>query len=410
MTETASHPDAVAFPFSPRPADEAVEQFHRVAADRPMTKVTMPYGGDVWVIHRAGAARDVLMDTRFVREPFRTGERVVPYYVEFPDFLRGTIQFEDPPHHTKLRRLVQTAISPRRVKEMRQSAVEFANGLIDTMIEHGSPANLVEHYNLPLPIQMLSNLLGVPPEDHERFERWASSMLAVANLSDEERAADMVDLHTYMTEMIAARRRDPRNDLISSLAQARDKDDTLTDEEILPIAMILIVGGFDNTANMIGTGVMALLNNPDQLELFLADPDGLAATTTEEVMRHGRFALGELVGGGGGLVPFVATEDVEVDGQLVARGEAVMIDSTGASHDGVAIANDHEFDITRQDNPHLTLNYGLHHCLGAPLARMEVQVGLAEIFKRLPTLALAGPVVVDRDNLTQPTVEIPVSW
>ncbi|RSM44243.1 cytochrome P450 [Amycolatopsis balhimycina DSM 5908] len=408
MTETATA--GTEFPFAPLPPADAIEHLKRLMADRPMTKTTMPYGGDVWIVHRNQAARTILADRRFVREPFRTGERVVPFFVPFPDFLRTTLQFEDPPQHTKLRKLVQKAISPRRVRDMRASAVAFANELIDGMLARGGVRNLIDEYSVPLPIEMLSSLLGVPSADREKFERWSSSTMAVAGKSEQEVAADMGELAAYMTDLIAQRREEPRDDLLSSLAHAREKDETLTDAEILPIAFILIVGGFDNTANFLSTGVMSLLHSDEQRELFLTDPDGLAPTAAEEVLRHGAFSLGGPVGGGGGLVPFVATEDVVVDGQLIAEGEAVSIDPGSANHDPEAIEDPGRFDITRQDNPHLMLSHGLHHCLGAPLARMEMQVGLAEIFKRIPTLRLAGEPVVRRDVLTQPMTDLPIAW
>ncbi|NKY54380.1 cytochrome P450 [Nocardia vermiculata] len=398
------------YPFAPVPPADAIARYRAIAAERPMTKMTMPFGGDVWVIHRNAAARQMLSDRRFVREPFRTGERVVPYFVEFPDFLRTTLQFEDPPHHTKLRKLVQRSISPKRVKAMRDSAVEFADHLIDAMVSKGAPTNLVQDYAVALPIQMLANLLGVPPEDRPKFQKWSSATLAVANMPEDEVVANMTELVVYMMALIEERRKNPREDLLSDLANARDKDDTLTDGEILPIAMVLIIGGFDNTANFMCAGVLSLLRNPGQLEVFLRDPDGTAPAAVEEILRHGRMALGGDVAGGGGLVPYVATEDVELDGQLVARGEAVMVDPAAVAHDGVAVEHDDVFDISRSNNPHLTLSYGLHHCLGAPLARMEMQVGLAELFKRLPGLTLDGEVVVDQDNLTQPIVDLPVTW
>ncbi|MDX3457137.1 cytochrome P450 [Streptomyces sp. ME02-8801-2C] len=408
MTETVT--TGTEFPFAPLPPEEAVEHLKRLMADRPMTKLTMPYGGDVWIVHRNRAARAILTDRRFVRESFRTGERVVPFYVPFPDFLRTTLQFEDPPQHTKLRRLVQKAISPRRVRDMRASAAAFAGELIDGMLARGGVRNLVAEYSVPLPVEMLSSLLGVPSADREKFERWSSSTMAVAGRTEQEIAEDMSELAAYMTDLIAQRRAEPRDDLLSSLAHAREKDETLTDAEILPIAFILIVGGFDNTANFLTTGVMSLLHSDEQRELFLADPDGLAPTAAEEVLRHGAFAVGGPVGGGGGLVPFVATEDVVVDGQLIAKGEAVSIDPGAANHDPAVVTDPDRFDITRKDNPHLMLSHGLHHCLGAPLARMEMQVGMAEIFKRIPTLRQAGDPVIRRDVLTQPMTDLPVTW
>ena len=229
-------------------------------------------------------------------------------------------------------------------------------------------------------------------------------------MHEEEITAKLTELVIYMMAFIDERRREPREDLLSDLANARDKDDTLTDGEIMPIALILIVAGFDNTAGFICAGVLSLLRNPEQLEIFLEDPDGVAPTAVEEVLRHGRMALGETVTGEGGLVPFVATEDVDIDGMVIAKGEAVLVDPAAVNHDGLSFERDEKFDIQRSDNPHLTLSYGLHHCLGAPLARMEMQVGLAELFKRLPGLKLAGEAVVDKDNLTQPITDMPVTW
>lgn len=408
MTDTVT--PGTEYPFAPVEALEAIEQYKRIAADRPMTKMTMPFGGDVWVIHRNQAARDMLADPRFVREPFRTGERVVPYFVDFPDFLKATVQFADPPEHTKLRRLVQKAISPKTVKAMRDSAVAFANQLIDAMIEKGPPTNLVQDYAIALPIQMLSNLLGVPPEDREEFERWSHSTLSVAGMTEEEVGANMMELAGYMGGLIAQRRAEPRDDLLSQLAAAKDKDDSLSDDEILTMAILLIVGGFDNTSNFITIGILSLLRNDDQRELFLSDIDGLTATAAEEVLRSGRMHMGLPVAGGGGLVPFVATEDVEIDGQLVAAGEAVLVDPAAAGHDPQAFETPEKMDITRRDNPHLTLSYGIHHCLGAPLARMEVQVGISEIFRRLPGLTPAGLPEIDHNNLTQPITNLPVTW
>jgi len=400
----------VEFPFGPRPAADAAEHIRALLADRPMTKVSMPYGGEVWIVHRHRAARDLLADPRFLRKPFRTGERVVPYYVPFPDLLRATIQFEDPPQHTRLRRLVQKGMSPRRIKDMRDSAVAFANSLIDDMVARGGPQDLVPEYSMPLPIQMLSDLLGVPGSDRAKFERWSSAFLAVSGKTTEEMAADIGELAAYISELIAQRREDPKDDLLSALARARDKDETLTDGEILPIAFILIIGGFDNTANFISTGVLALLRSDEQRERLLADVDGLAATAAEEILRHGRFATGRPVGGGGSLVPFVATEDVVIDGQVIAAGEAVAVDPSAAGHDPSVFAAPEAFDIGRTDNPHLTLSYGLHHCLGAALARMELQVGIAELFRRLPGLRLAGEPVFNFEHISQPMTSLLVDW
>ena len=176
------------------------------------------------------------------------------------------------------------------------------------------------------------------------------------------------------------------------------------------MAMLLIVGGFDNTANFINQGVLALLRNPDQLKVLLADIDEVVATTVEEVLRHGFFAIGENVVGSGGLPPFVALEDVDIDGVLVKKGEAVLVDPASTNHDPRVFENSGDFDVTRESNPHLTFSHGMHHCLGAPLARMEMQVALAALFTRFPTLQLAGEPEYATEYLTAGMSVLPVTW
>lgn len=412
MSESTLLPNGYAsdYPFLAVDPTTASDQLTKIAAERSMTRVSMPYGGEAWAINRHSAAQSMLTDPRFVRRPFRTREREVPNYFEFPQFLIDTLQFDDPPEHTKLRRLCQVAISPRRVKALRDGTTEYANYLLDEMEKKGDSANLIDEYALQLPIQVLSELLGVRPEDREKFMHWATVLFDLGTLPEEEVKKSFNETRDYMLDLIAERRREPREDLISALANARDKDDTLTDEEIIPIAMILIVAGFDNTANMIGTGVHALLNNPDQLAILLADIDGTIESAVEEILRHGSFATGKPVGAGGGLVPFIATEDVNIEGIVIKEGEAVFIDPNGVNHDAAVFEHPAEFDVTRKDNPHMMLSYGLHYCLGAPLARMEVQVAIAELFKRFPHLKLTGEVDYNYEILTQTMTELPVSW
>lgn len=405
MTETVAQ-----YPFPATAPEKALENYRQIRADRPMTKMTMPIGGDAWVIHRHQAAKDVLESNKFVRGPFARGEREVPYFVRFPDFLKTTIQFADPPDHTRLRRLVAKAFTARRVNQLRERTQRLADELIDGMVAHGSPANLVEHFSLPLPIQVISELLGVPLSDRDKFVEWSKSTLATSGMTEEEILQSGVQLYQYLVELIAARRAEPRDDLLSALAAAQDKDDSLTDAEILPIAMVLIVGGFDNTANFINLGVLGLLRNPDQLQVLRADIDGVVGTAVEEILRHGHFAVGEDVAGFGALVPYVATEDVEIDGAVIKEGEAVMIDPASANHDQNAFANPDAFDLTREVNPHLTLNHGVHHCLGAPLARMEMQVALGSLIRRLPELKLAGEPEYASEDLTAGMHVLPVAW
>jgi cytochrome P450 len=398
------------YPFPPTPLEQAVEHYHRLLEDRPMTKVTMPFGGDVWVIHRYHACKQMLESPKFVRGPFARGEQPTPYFVHFPDFLKTTIQFADPPDHTRLRKLVAKAFTVRRIDRLRDGTQRIADELLDGMAAKGTPANLVTEYSLPLPIRVISELLGVPLSDRDKFVDWSKSTMATSGMTEQEIAQAGAELYVYLAELIAARRDEPRDDLLSALAAAREADDSLTDEEILTMAMVIIVGGFDNTANFINLGVVALLRNPDQLNKLLADVDGVVPTAVEEVLRHGHFAVGEKVTGSGGLPPFAAAEDVEIDGVLIRKGEAALIDPAAANHDPTAFQNPGAFDVTRTPNRHLTLSHGIHHCLGAPLARMEMQVALGLLFKRFPTLQLAGEPEYATEYLTAGMSVLPVTW
>jgi|SRR5271166_440432 len=405
MTQTTPQ-----YPFPPTPPDQVVEVYHRLLDDRPMTKVTMPFGGDVWVIHRYQAVKQMLENPAFVRGPFARGEYDVPYFVHFPDFLKATIQFADPPDHTRLRKLVAKAFTARRIDRLRDGTRRIADGLLDGMAAHGAPANLVTQFSLPLPIRVICELLGVPLDDRDKFVEWSKSTLATSGMTEQEIAQAGAELYVYLAELIAARRDEPRDDLLSALAAAREADDSLTDEEILTMAMVIIVGGFDNTANFINLGVVALLRNPDQLRVLLADIDGVVPTAVDEVLRHGHFAVGEKVTGSGGLPPFLASEDVEIDGVVIKKGESALVDPAAANHDPRVFDNAAAFDVTRTPNRHVTLSHGIHHCLGAPLARMEMQVAIGSLFRRFPTLALAGEPQYATEYLTAGMSVLPVTW
>jgi cytochrome P450 len=316
----------------------------------------------------------------------------------------------DPPDHTRFRRLVAKAFTMRRVETLRGKTQAIADELIDAMVAAGSPGNLVDAYALQLPIRVIGDMLGVPEEGRANFVQWSHALLATSGMTPEEIGESMTSLYVYLNGLMADKRADPQDDLLSALAAARDADDRLTDAEITEIAMLLVVGGFDNTANFIELGVLALLSSPEQRAALMADIDGVIPTAVEEILRHVRFAIGGGISGSAGLVPFVATEDVEISGVLIRAGEAVAVDPTTANHDDNVFADADVFDVTRSRNPHLTLSHGLHHCLGAPLARMELQVAIGTLFRRLPGLKLASEPVYQQGVLTGGMIDLPVSW
>ncbi|GIH73596.1 cytochrome P450 [Planobispora longispora] len=397
------------FPFGPVSAAEGMEIIRALHADRPMTRVSFEYGGDAWVIHGYEACRQMLEDRRFVRKPFHDG-RVVPYAIEFPEFLTKTLQFMDPPDHTRLRRLVAKAFTMRRVEKLRPSTEALAHRLIDEMTAGRASANLVEAYALPLPIQVIGDLLGVPPEGRTDFVKWSHALLSTSGMAEETVIEHAASLFMYLSELITARRSQPQDDLLSALAAAQEADDRLTDGEIVEIAMLLVLGGFDNTANFMEQGVMSLLLNPEHRAYLAEDVEARIGPAVEEILRHAGMEMGKEVEGRVGLVPFAAAEDVELAGVMIKQGEAVMVDLGSANHDDRAFDDPGRFDLARKHNPHLTFSHGLHRCIGAALATMELQVGIGVLLKRLPGLALAGDPVYLEGVLTGGMTELPVTW
>ncbi|GAA3146610.1 cytochrome P450 [Planomonospora alba] len=397
------------YPFGPVPPAEGMEIIRALHADRPMTKVSFAYGGDAWVVHGYEACRQLLEDRRFVRKPFRDG-RVVPYAIEFPEFLTKTLQFMDPPDHTRLRRLVAKAFTMRRVEALRPSTEALAERLIEKMTTGRATANLVEAYALPLPIQVIGDLLGVPDDGRANFVKWSHALLSTSGMAEETVAEHAASLFMYLLELITAKRAAPADDLLSALAAAQEADDRLEDGEIVEIAMLLVLGGFDNTANFIEQGVLSLLLNPEHRAYLAEDVDGRIGPAVEEILRHAGMEMGKEVEGRVGLVPFAAAEDLELAGAVIRKGEAVMVDLGSANHDDRAFDEAGRFDLARTHNPHLTFSHGLHRCLGASLATMELQVGIGTLLKRLPELALAGDPVYLEGVLTGGMTDLPVAW
>ncbi|WP_225993979.1 cytochrome P450 [Actinomadura rudentiformis] len=398
------------FPYGPVGAEEALQIMRALREDRPMTKVTFEFGGDAWLIHRHDACREMLENRAFVRKPFREG-RTVPYAIEFPAFLTQTLQFMDPPNHTRMRRLVIKAFTQRRVDRLRESTQAFADELVDRMTAgSATSANLIDAFALPLPIRVIGDLLGVPEEGRTNFVQWSHALLSTSGMEESQVMEHATSLFVYLNELIAERRAEPKDDLLSALAAAKEADDELTDGEIVEIAMLLVVGGFDNTANFTAQGVLSLLLNPDQHAVLSEDIDGRISSAVDEILRHGNMTLGRTHSSGPGLVPFAAAEDTTIAGCPIKAGEAVMVDVTSANHDDNAFENADSYDLLRKPNQFLTFSHGLHRCLGAPLAHMELEVGIGTLFKRLPGLKLDGEPVFLEGILTGGMTDLPVAW
>ena len=350
-------------------------------AHEPVAKVQLPHGEPCWMVTRYDDVRHVLGGTGFSRNATlhvdiaRTTE-MLP--------LDDSILAMDPPNHTRIRRLVSMAFTARRVAELRPRIEEVVNGLLDDIERKGSPADLVEDLALPLPITIITDLLGIPYEDRERFRGWAETFMTTRGFSVEELIDAHVAITGYLAELIAQRRAEPTDDLLGGLVAARDEDgDRMTEGELVSLALALLVAGYETTASQLTKFVLVLLRNPDQLALLRAQPD-LVPNAIEEMMRLVTLSSGT------GLAQ-IATEDVELSGVTIRAGEAVLASPGAANRDPDVFADPNTLDVTRQNIVHFGFGHGAHFCIGAHLARLEMQVALAALLARFPDLRLAVP-------------------
>lgn len=266
--------------------------------------------------------------------------------------------------------------------------------------------DLIDDYAFPLPIVVIAEMLGVPAADRDRFRAWSDAFVTPAVTPEGWVKAEQLlnEFVVYLGQVFAARRQQPRNDLITALIQAEDAGDKLNEEELYSMVVLLIVAGHETTVNLIGNGTLALLQHPDQLALLKANP-ALMPQAIEELLRYDGPVERATIR--------FAAEDVEVGGQLIRRGEAVGVVLYGANRDPSQFAAPDALDITREPNRHHAFGFGVHYCLGAPLARMEGQIGLATLLRRLPGLRLAAPVetLVWRFNpILRGLHHLPVAW
>jgi cytochrome P450 len=311
----------------------------------------------------------------------------------------------DTPEHTRIRRLMAKAFTARRVEQLRPGAQRTADELLDAMVEAGPPADLIASFGLPFPLAVTGELLGVTVADRNEFGTWSEAFTSATKLSPEQRSDYFGKMWAYMADMVEQRRQTPTDDLLGALVVARDEQDRLSEQELVEVSVGLLAAGFETTTNQIGCFVYLLLHHPDQLALLRSRPE-LLPDAVEEMMRFVPLTAGA-------PLPRYATEDVQLSGGVVAAGDAVLANRSAASRDPRAFRDPDRLDLTRSPNPHVGFGYGVHHCLGAQLARMELQVALGSLLTRFPELRLA----VDEAKLQWKTGlalrglrSLPVAW
>jgi cytochrome P450 len=337
-------------------------------------------GRPTWYVLGYAEARQVLSDPRFTRDVTKLPEEDRPVEPLAALGLDRTMLGVDAPDHTRLRSLVSAAFTPRRVEQLRPWITEIADGLLAEMSRH-EQVDLVDTYAFPLPVAVIGELLGVPAGDTARFRGWIRDLFAPSGQPAVIMAAAQ-QLGGYIAELIAAKRAEPDDALISALIAARDHDQALTDAELLSTVTLLLVAGHETTVNLISAGVVALLTHPEQLAALRSDPS-LIPGAVEELLRYdGPTEM---------AVARWALEDVVLGGVKIPAGGAVMAVLGAASHDEALVDDPDELDVRRAPSAHLAFGHGIHYCLGAPLARLEAEVALHALIDAFPGLRLAVP-------------------
>lgn len=360
-----------AFPFD-RPVRLRPPREFSELRDKPMTKVATRAGDTAYLATSYADIRFVLADARF--SPHLHGGAAA--WVGSVDI--GNSLFQDPPGHTRLRRLISKEFTARRANRLRPRIQEIADELVAAMSAADQPVDVVSAFAFPLPIVVIGELLGVPAEEQLQFRSWSDTFLAVSEDTIAEAAQAWGELQEYVPRLIAAKRADPGDDLLSALVSTRE-DDRLSEPELIMLTISLLIGGYATTANAISTGMIYLLEN-DALGR-IAEQSEVIDQAVEEVLRHTL---------GGGEMRRVANTDVTVGDVLVQEGETVLCPLEAANHDPKQFAEPERFSIDRTDNPHVSFGHGIHFCVGAGLARVELQVAFATLAAAFPQMRLVA--------------------
>jgi cytochrome P450 PksS len=357
----------------------------------PLIQIDDFFGmGKAWFVFHHDDAFQILKDGRFLKDmrkfiPQQTNQetrrenasinRLVKWIKNNPNMLSV-----DPPDHTRLRRLASKAFTPRMIEGMRPSIQKIADELLDNVMKNGK-MELIADFAYPLPILVISEMLGIPKVDRNQFRQWTHQIGKAALNPDQAEvvSATFEDFIQYIQALIEKKRKDPSNDVISGLVKAYDEGDKLSKDELISTVWLLITAGHETTVNLISNGMLALLQHPQQMKLLSNDPT-LLSSAVEELLRYASPVM---------IINRIAGEDILFHEKTICKGENVVISLAAANLDSSRYADSDVLDITRGERDHLAFSNGIHHCLGAPLARLEGKIAFGTLLQRLPNLQLA---------------------
>jgi len=386
-------PRAQGCPFDPPPALRTLQE------EAPLTRVKLWDGSTPWLVTRHADQRTLLTDKRI------SADMTHPTYPrQAPG--NATLSFigMDDPEHSRLRRMVGSAFMVKRVEAMRPAVQRIVDDSIDAMLAGPNPTDLVEAFALPVPSLVICDLLDVPYADHDFFQS-NSRTLINRNSTPEARMEASGALAEYLGRLVAKKIENPGDDLLSSLG-ARVEAGELTHEGATQMAVLLLIAGHETTANMIALGTLALLRNPEQMALLReTDDPRIVASAVDEMLRYLNITHGGR--------RRVALEDIEIAGQVIKAGEGVVLPNDIANRDSDVYPDPDRIDLTREPRNHLAFGFGVHQCLGQPLARLELRIAYQTLYRRIPDLRLATDfesVPFKHDGFVYGVYELPVAW
>lgn len=398
---TTGEMTACPYPFPEVPALGLAPEYGEFRRAPGLPVLEMPYGGRARLATRFADVKFVLADPRFSRAA--AVDRDIPRTMPMTE-TADSILAMDPPDHSRVRRVVAKAFTARNVERLRPLIEGIVDRLLNRMVDGKASGDLVAELALPMAVTAISELLGVPEQERHQFHGWAQMITTISGAPIEDIIAADTALRAFLRRLIAERAERPTEDLLSTLLAAHDEEGRLSEEEMVSLGVALLSAGHETTALQLSNHVFTLLTQREQWHRLVDDPD-LVPTAVEELLR-----LTPL-----GVVTFarIAKEDVEVGGTLVRAGECVVMQLAAANRDEAVFKHADELDFDREANSHVTFGHGAHHCIGAPLARLELRTALGELVRRLPTMRLAGPaeeVVFRKGGLLRGPSALPVTW
>ncbi|MER5939661.1 cytochrome P450 [Streptomyces sp. NPDC001928] len=386
------------------PADGLIDQpydvYRRLREAAPVHRIAGPDGSPAWLVTRYGDVREALADPRLSLDK-RHAAPGSYRGLALPPALDANLLNMDPPDHTRIRRLVGRAFTTRRVDQLRTPIRQTADRLLDALGPHGT-TDLIASYAAPLPITVICDLLGVPDQHRRDFREWTDALVAPDPARPQAAKESVVAMLGFFTRLLADKRKEPADDLLSDLIAVRDEGDRLSEDELTSLAFLILFAGYENTVQLIGSAVLALLRHPEQLAALREDPARIAAAVEEFHRFEGPALL---------AIRRFPTEDMTIGGVPVPAGETVLLSPAAANRDPARFPDPDRLDLSRDASGHLALGHGVHHCLGAPLARAETEIALTALLERFPELALQDENIRWRRSLrARGLLALPVTY